>query len=213
MSRHLRSLSPNLQVTKSTNSDTVGYGMYYVSLTNIYSGSGNNKGLFYGTHGTSDVSKVFGMENWWGGKIRVMYGLTVSSTYYKYKFTYGTADGSVASGYNEHWSNPSNYLTSTLRCATTHWSYITKYSVTSDGLFVPTAAGGADGTYYSDFSDFTSGDNGVFVAAGMSPQQYHGVGAFALAGMSDNNFLSYESQPTNVICQGLTLKPQQQQSA
>lgn len=64
----------------------------------LTTGSMDDKGLFWGGDNTVGV-KSFGMENFWGNQMRRYAGLVFDSGY-KYKLTYGTEDGSSASGYN-----------------------------------------------------------------------------------------------------------------
>jgi hypothetical protein len=64
-------------------------------------GSLNDKGLFYGSSGSSTAVKVFGMENWWACVWHRTAGLVgAANNIYKYKMTYSTADGSTADAYN-----------------------------------------------------------------------------------------------------------------
>lgn len=64
-------------------------------------GSLDDKGLFYGSSGSTTAVKVFGMENWWACVWHRTAGLIGgSSNNYLYKMTYSTLDGSTANGYN-----------------------------------------------------------------------------------------------------------------
>ena len=64
-------------------------------------GSLDDKGLFYGSSGSSTAVKVFGIENWWSLVWHRTAGLIgAADNIYKYKMTYSTADGSTANGYN-----------------------------------------------------------------------------------------------------------------
>jgi hypothetical protein len=64
-------------------------------------GSLDDKGLFYGSFGSTTAVKVFGMENWWACVWHRTAGLVgAANNIYKYKMTYSTADGSAADGYN-----------------------------------------------------------------------------------------------------------------
>jgi hypothetical protein len=64
-------------------------------------GSLNDKGLFYGSSGSTTAVKVFGIENWWACVWHRTAGLVgVANNIYKYKMTYSTADGSTADAYN-----------------------------------------------------------------------------------------------------------------
>ena len=122
-------------VTKSTNSDVVGYGNYTggSSASNlINSGLGNTKGMFYGKQ-SNGVVKVFGMENYFANCWRRMAGLILSSGVELYKLTYGTADGSSSAGYREDDNAPSNYLTGKTIATNLSSSYISKESAKADG--------------------------------------------------------------------------------
>lgn len=83
-----------------------------LNLTDVYGGIGvipgssnektgytNGKGMFYGTSNGVGV-KVFGMENWWGDRIRAYAGHMLIDGVQKIKLTYGTEDGSTVVGYN-----------------------------------------------------------------------------------------------------------------
>ena len=64
-------------------------------------GSLNDKGLFYGSSGSTTAVKVFGIENWWACVWHRTAGLVgAANNIYKYKMTYSTADGSTANAYN-----------------------------------------------------------------------------------------------------------------
>lgn len=60
----------------------------------LATGTGDDKGLFYGSSGTTSVVKVFGMENFWGNLWRRFGGLVNVNGTQKYKLTRGTEDGS-----------------------------------------------------------------------------------------------------------------------
>ena len=64
-------------------------------------GALDQAGLFYGSINDQRTAvKVFGMENWWGETWTRTAGLVGVNGKYMYKLTYGTEDGSSASGYN-----------------------------------------------------------------------------------------------------------------
>jgi hypothetical protein len=64
-------------------------------------GSLDDKGLFYGSSGSTTAVKVFGIENWWACVWHRTAGLVgAENNIYKYKMTYSTADGSTANAYN-----------------------------------------------------------------------------------------------------------------
>lgn len=65
-------------------------------------GTLNNKGLFWGVTANGDSAvKVFGMENWWGCAWRRTAGCISVDWALKIKLTYGTADDSTVTGYNQ----------------------------------------------------------------------------------------------------------------
>lgn len=140
-------------VIKSLNSDVIGYGNYTggsSASSLLTTGTGNTKGMFYGKQSNA-VCKVFGMENWFANCWRRMAGLILNSGALIYKLTYGTADGSSASGYIESDSAPSNYISSGISIATNlSSSYIMKQTGKTDGALIPSTFGGANATYYSD---------------------------------------------------------------
>lgn len=140
-------------VIKSLNSDVIGYGNYTggsAASSLLTTGTGNTKGMFYGKQSNA-VCKVFGMENWFANCWRRMAGLILNSGALIYKLTYGTADGSSASGYIESDSAPSNYISSGISIATTlSASYIMKQTGKTDGALLPSTFGGANATCYSD---------------------------------------------------------------
>lgn len=64
-------------------------------------GALNDKGLFYGSNGTSTANKVFGMENYAGGlQWQRMIGWLLINGNQNVKLTYGTEDGSSGTGFN-----------------------------------------------------------------------------------------------------------------
>lgn len=189
-------------VIKSLNSDVIGYGNYTggSSASNLLTtGTGNAKGMFYGKQSNA-VCKVFGMENWFANCWRRMAGLILNSGALIYKLTYGTADGSSASGYIESDSAPSNYISSGISIATNlSSSYIMKQTGKTDGALIPSTFGGANATYYSDACWSSTGVKyarvGGYCGAGSA------CGAFALA-LNDALSNSY----WNCGC-ALSLKP------
>lgn len=168
-------------VTKSLNSDVIGYGNYTggSSASNLLTtGTGNTKGMFYGKRSNA-VVKVFGMENWFANCWRRMAGLVLNSGSLLYKMTYGTADGSSAAGYIESDSAPSNYLTGNTISTSLSSSYIMKQTAKTDGSLLPSTFGGANGTYYSDAC--WSGTGVKYALVGGSCHNSSACGAFALA--------------------------------
>jgi hypothetical protein len=94
-----------LLISKTRDSiSAFGFGMAINPSTYQYpysTGRWNTKGLFYGVSTSCDVVKVFGMENWYGGPIRRVYGAYRTSSGFKIKLTYSTADGSTVEGYKD----------------------------------------------------------------------------------------------------------------
>lgn len=92
-----------LLIGKSTNTKAV-YGTGHNSggsqASHLYTtGLLNNKGLFYGTQGNDSI-KVFGLENFYGDRWDRIVGWVSVNGKQKVKCTYGTEDGSTATGYN-----------------------------------------------------------------------------------------------------------------
>ena len=120
---------------------------------NVTTGALDDKGLFYGstTDGTIPI-KVFGMENWWGTTARMTAGLIGASDGYLYKLTYGTADGSIATGYN---NTGTGYKKKQMTRPSVSQGVITKMLFGEFG-YLPMAAEGTDNVYYTD--RYISGD-------------------------------------------------------
>lgn len=109
-------------------------------------GSLNDKGLFWGntSSGTSGV-KVFGMENWWGCVWHRIAGCVSVAHDYKIKLTYGTADGTTATGYN---SIGNGYISTGNNPSTN--GYIKKLKYSEYG-YIPFEVSGSSTTYYGDY--------------------------------------------------------------
>lgn len=141
----------------------------------------NTKGLFYGTNdGTAstytNAVKIFGMENYYGFQWRRTNGLILNNGATKYKLTYGTEDGSSATGYN---TDGTDYKDAGVTPSGTSGGYISKAKFTEDGMFSDTMSGSAstyycDGTWFNNaavtFARFGGGSGGGAL-----------VGAFSLA--------------------------------
>ena len=65
----------------------------------LATGTMNDKGLFWGSTGTTAGVKVFGMENFWGNLWHRFGGLVNVNGTAKYKMTRGTQDGTEVSDY------------------------------------------------------------------------------------------------------------------
>ena len=117
----------------------------------------NAKGLFYGTNdGTAstytNAVKIFGMENYYGFQWRRTNGLILNNGATKYKLTYGTEDGSSATGYN---TDGTDYKDAGVTPSGTSGGYISKAKFTDDGMFSDTMSGSAS-TYYCDGTWFNN---------------------------------------------------------
>ncbi len=140
----------------------------------------NAKGLFYGTNdGTASVYtnavKIFGMENYYGFQWRRTNGLILANGATKYKLTYGTEDGSSATGYN---TDGTDYKDAGITPSGTSGGYISKAKFTEDGMFSDTMSGSIS-TYYCDGTWFnTSGSRFALFGGGSSGGGK--VGAFCL---------------------------------
>lgn len=140
----------------------------------------NAKGLFYGTNdGTAstytNAIKIFGMENYYGFQWRRTNGLILNNGATKYKLTYGTEDGSSATGYN---TDGTDYKDAGVTPSGTSGGYISKAKFTEDGMFSDTMSGSAS-TYYCDGTWFNNAAV-TFALFGGASHGGAGVGAFCL---------------------------------
>ena len=140
----------------------------------------NAKGLFYGTNdGTAstytNAIKIFGMENYYGFQWRRTNGLILNNGATKYKLTYGTEDGSAATGYN---TDGTNYKDASVTPSGTSGGYISKAKFTEDGMFSDTMSGSAS-TYYCDGTWFNNAAVTFALFGGIS-HLGAGGGAFSL---------------------------------
>ena len=140
----------------------------------------NTKGLFYGTNdGTAstytNAVKIFGMENYYGFQWRRTNGLILNNGATKYKLTYGTEDGSSATGYN---TDGTDYKDAGVTPSGTSGNYISKAKFTEDGIFSDTMSGSAS-TYYCDGAWFNNAAV-TFALFGGASNSGAKVGAFYL---------------------------------
>lgn len=140
----------------------------------------NTKGLFYGTNdGTAsaytNAVKIFGMENYYGFQWRRTNGLILNNGATKYKLTYGTEDGSSATGYN---TDGTNYKSAGVTPSGTSGNYISKAKFTEDGMFSDTMSGSIS-TYYCDATWYNNSGS-LFALFGGSSVDGGRVGAFCL---------------------------------
>ena len=143
----------------------------------------DTKGLFYGTNSGAvsantfgNCVKVFGMENYYGFQWRRTNGLILDNGATKYKLTYGTEDGSTATGYN---TDGTNYKDASVTPSGTSGGYISAAKFTEDGMFSDTMSGSAS-TYFCDGTWFN--DSGArFALFGGTSLDGAKVGAFSLS--------------------------------
>ncbi len=130
----------------------------------LKTGTMNGKGQFYGTNGTGNGVKVFGMENYWGNQWRRTAGwLNVSGTQ-KIKWTWSTVDGSTQTGYD---ATGSGYITiASATPAGTSGNCYNKVKYGADGSMIPTNAGGSETTYYCDGLWFNNGQTDYALVGG-----------------------------------------------
>ena len=143
----------------------------------------NTKGLFYGTNSGAvsantfgNCVKVFGMENYYGFQWRRTNGLILNNGATKYKLTYGTEDGSSATGYN---TDGTNYKDASVTPSGTSGGYISAAKFTEDGMFSDTMSGSAS-TYFCDGTWFNNSEV-RFARFGGASSDGAKVGAFYLA--------------------------------
>lgn len=153
-------------------------------------GSLDDKGLFYGstTNGSTAV-KVFGMENFWACCWHRTAGLVGASNGYRYKLTYGTADGSEATSYN---SNGANY--NLLVSTRPSFGYFSKMVYGDHGFMPLSVSGGSASKYYCDY--YYNG-NGFALFGGSSPSgAYGGVWYFSLYAAFGNRNWGVAASPS-----------------
>ena len=138
-------------IGRSTNvQSTFGNGHYsggQNASSLIATGTMNTKGLFWGTNGTGNGVKVFGMEHYWGNQWRRTAGLLYVSGYVYAKATWSQVDGTSVTGYQQ--TAVTGYKQIGTLAQSLSGSYIIDMTVDDFGLF-PTTGGGTDSTYYCD---------------------------------------------------------------
>ena len=154
-----------LLIGKSTNTQAVFGNGHHKDNYLIETGSMNNKGIFYGTNGSGNGVKVFGMEHWWGNQWRRIGGCINDKGTQKIKMTYGQSDGSTTDGYN---LDGSGYITiANSTPSGTNGGYISKMLITENGL-IPVSANGSATTYYCDGLWFNNSQVDYAVVGGNS---------------------------------------------
>ena len=110
-------------------------------------GSGNQKGMFWGSNTNNQCVKVFGMENWWGNRWRRPNGVLLIEGIYHVKMTRSTADGSTTTGYNR---TGTGYINTGLTTEGDYnAAYISRVHAGKYGFLVAKAAGSST-TFYAD---------------------------------------------------------------
>lgn len=110
-------------------------------------GSGNQKGMFWGSTADNQCVKVFGMENWWGNRWRRPNGVLLIEGIYHVKMTRSTADGSTTTGYNR---TGAGYINTGLTTEGDYnAAYISRVHAGKYGFLVAKAAGSST-TFYAD---------------------------------------------------------------
>lgn len=131
----------------------------------------NDKGLFYGTNSGAastytNAVKVFGMENWWGLQWRRIGGYINASGTQKIKLTYGTADGSTVTGYNQ---NGNGYITvSNATPSGTSGGYINVCKLIEGFGRIPVTASGSETTFEKDGLWFNNSQTDYAIVGGSS---------------------------------------------
>lgn len=110
-------------------------------------GSGNQKGMFWGSNANNQCVKVFGMENWWGNRWRRTNGVLLIEGIYHVKMTRSTADGSTTTGYNR---TGTGYINTGLTTEGDYnAAYISRVHAGKYG-FLGAKAAGSSTTFYAD---------------------------------------------------------------
>ena len=127
-----------LLIGKSTDTQTIFGNGHYTGGRDashlLSTGTMNTKGLFWGTNGTWNGVKVFGMEHWWGNQWHRIGGWINDKGTQKIKMTYGQSDGTAVNGYNTDGTGYIEIPNSTP--SGTNGGYINKMLITDNGLII-----------------------------------------------------------------------------
>ena len=152
-------------IGKNTNTQQVfGYGIYNTSEKNLTTGSLDNRGMFYGKNTSSPV-KIFGIENYYGGKWRRHLGCVLVGNTQKVKLTYGRQDNTDTDGYNITGDNYITIIDSGI--SGTSGGYISKMKFTAYGL-IPSVLAGSSSTYYCDGTLYNTSGTKICAYGGYS---------------------------------------------
>jgi hypothetical protein len=168
-------------IGKSTDTQTVfGRGIDTGGETafNAYvTGSGNLKGLFYGTNTGTGLVKVFGIENWWGLQWRRYAGDVLDNGVRKVKLCYGNEDGSTTFDFN---IDGTGYVDVGVTPSGTNSGYIRTMKFVHDGMY-SAISDGSSSTYYCDAQWFNNAYHTIYALRGGRSADGVPCGAFCVA--------------------------------
>ena len=164
-------------------------------------GTLSDKGMFWGSNGTTTAVKVFHMENLWGNTWKLTNGLILAGSKMKYKMCEGTGDGSTTENYNK---TGEGYIDSNITPSGTSGGFINEMTLIPGIGLVPKTMGGtgsSDSTYYCDKTWYNTSQTDFARFGGISADG-SGCGAFycivaRVVGHSDWTYgvaLSYKKQ-------------------
>lgn len=145
-----------LLIGKSTDTQTVfgkGYKTFqsYDSTVDLYNGTMNMKGLFWGANSSGGGVKVFGIENYWGIPQNYIGWIAgISNGKNKVKLTYGTKDGSTTSGWGSSGYITIPYMNNYETYTSSYGGYIQTMQIVCGYGLLPSALNGSSTTYYCD---------------------------------------------------------------
>lgn len=141
----------------------------------VVSGTLNNKGMFWGSNGTTSAVKVFHMENLWGNLWKIVNGLLLVNGKEKFKLTSDSKlDGSNTNNYN---LTGDGYIDSGVTPSGTSGGYISKMTLVPKLGLCPTVMSGSQSTYYCDAMWYNNSGT-YFARFGGSSGNGAGCGAF-----------------------------------
>ena len=127
---------------------------------NYYTGTCNDKGLFWGSLSShTQPVKVFGMENWWGCVFRRVAGLLHDSDTQRYylKLTAGRSDGTTVDGYS--FTSHNGYIALDIPVSYTSGGYIKTMRFSQYGFYpLVLSASASDNNWHSWWAIY---DNGI----------------------------------------------------
>ena len=162
-------------------------------------GSLNTKGLFWGNmSNTAYGVKVFGMENWWGALFRRFAGILTTSRRKYVKLTYGTVDGSTATGYR--FDDVAGYIQ--LNGQMPDLGYIKQMDFSAEGMF-PSAVTSTNQGYYKDYNACWN-DTANIRVMGTGPQsRTESIGGFGAFEYHESGLISDWFYSADLSCKPL----------